>query len=172
VRKLDNKELQRLPGGGTVGPADALIMARSGLERVGLADRIAHEFSSAEMLPAVGQGIVAVECAAQDWQTRRTAVLARRLGNDRLTSVRVSLGLSLDRLASDAKRLLGLVALLPAGLQQERLPRRTFLSRLAHRPSGRVPAFRRAGPGPRHVESDPGRAGRDRLPGASTGAPS
>ena len=23
------------------------------------------------MLPAVGQGIVAVECAAQDWQTRR-----------------------------------------------------------------------------------------------------
>jgi hydroxymethylbilane synthase len=71
VRKLDNGELQRLPDGGAVGPADALIMARSGLERVGLSDRIAHEFSSAEMLPAVGQGIVAVECAAQDWQTRR-----------------------------------------------------------------------------------------------------
>jgi hydroxymethylbilane synthase len=71
VRKLDNGELQRLPDGGAVGPADALIMARSGLERVGLAHRIAHEFSSAEMLPAVGQGIVAVECAAQDWQTRR-----------------------------------------------------------------------------------------------------
>jgi hydroxymethylbilane synthase len=38
---------------------------------VGLADRIAYEFSIREMLPAVGQGIVAVECAAQDWQTRR-----------------------------------------------------------------------------------------------------
>ena len=71
VRKLDEKEMQRLPGGGEVGPADALIMARSGLERVGLAGRIAYEFSIAEMLPAVGQGIVAVECAAQDWQTRR-----------------------------------------------------------------------------------------------------
>jgi len=64
VRKLDQRELQRLPDGGGVGPADALIMARSGLERVGLAGRIAYEFPVAEMLPAAGQGIVAVECAA------------------------------------------------------------------------------------------------------------
>jgi hydroxymethylbilane synthase len=71
VRKLDSGEMQRLPGGGEVGPADALIMARSGLERVGLANRIAHNFPPREMLPAVGQGIVAVECAASDWQTRQ-----------------------------------------------------------------------------------------------------
>ena len=71
VRKLDTAEKQRLPDGGAVGPADALVMARSGLERVGLADRIAHEFSVQEMLPAVGQGIVAVECAARDFDTRR-----------------------------------------------------------------------------------------------------
>src|SRR3979490_2816810 len=51
VRKLDNLEMQRLPGGGEVGPADALIMARSGLERVRLASRIAHEFSIREMRP-------------------------------------------------------------------------------------------------------------------------
>jgi len=63
--------MQRLPGGGEVGPADALIMARSGLQRVGLADRIAYEFTPREMLPAAGQGIVAVECAAGDWHTRR-----------------------------------------------------------------------------------------------------
>ena len=75
VRKLDRLELQRLPDGGEVGPADALIMARAGLERVGLASRIAYEFSIQEMLPAVGQGIVAVECAIDDWQTRR--ILAR-----------------------------------------------------------------------------------------------
>ena len=62
---------QRLPGGGSVGPADALIMARSGLDRVGLASRIAYEFSISEMLPAVGQGIVAVECAIRDFETRR-----------------------------------------------------------------------------------------------------
>jgi len=71
VRKLDNGDKQRLPDGGAVGPADALIMARSGLERVGLASRIAYEFPVADMLPAVGQGIVAVECAAADWETRR-----------------------------------------------------------------------------------------------------
>ena len=70
LRKLDNLEKQRLADGGAVGPADALIMARSGLDRVGLSNRIAYEFSSAEMLPAVGQGIVAVECAGNDWQTR------------------------------------------------------------------------------------------------------
>ena len=70
VRKLDRLEMQRLPDGGEVGPADALIMARSGLERVGLASRIAYEFSIQEMLPAVGQGIVAVECAIGDWPTR------------------------------------------------------------------------------------------------------
>ena len=71
VRKLDNLEMQRLADGGEVGPADALIMARAGLERVGLASRIAYEFSIQEMLPAVGQGIVAVECAINDWETRR-----------------------------------------------------------------------------------------------------
>src|SRR6201997_111017 len=71
VRKLDGLEKQRLPDGGAVGPADALIMARSGLERVGLAGRIAYEFSVLEMLPAGRQGIVAVECAAQDFDTRR-----------------------------------------------------------------------------------------------------
>jgi hydroxymethylbilane synthase len=71
VRKLDHSQMQRLPDGGETGPADALIMARSGLERIGLASRIGYEFSVQEMLPAVGQGIVAVECAAHDWQTRR-----------------------------------------------------------------------------------------------------
>jgi hydroxymethylbilane synthase len=71
VRKLDAGEKQRLPDGGAVGPADALIMARSGLERVGLANRIAYEFSVQEMLPAVGQGIVAVECAVRDFDALR-----------------------------------------------------------------------------------------------------
>ena len=71
VRTLDAGAKQRLPDGGSVGPADALIMARSGLERVGLANRIAYEFRAQEMLPAAGQGIVAVECAARDFETRR-----------------------------------------------------------------------------------------------------
>src|SRR3979490_549524 len=49
VRKLDHLEMQRLPDGGQAGPADALIMARSGLERVGPASRSAHDFSIPKM---------------------------------------------------------------------------------------------------------------------------
>lgn len=70
VHKLDSRQLQQMPDGSARGPADALVMARSGLERVGLAARIVHDFSPAEMLPAVGQGIVAVECGETDWMTR------------------------------------------------------------------------------------------------------
>ncbi|KJC60856.1 porphobilinogen deaminase [Bradyrhizobium sp. LTSPM299] len=70
IAKLDRGDKQRLPGGGEVGPADALVMARSGLERIGMTARIAHDFTVDEMLPAVGQGIVAVECVDTDWATR------------------------------------------------------------------------------------------------------
>ena len=69
LRKLDERAMQKLPDGGEVGPADALVMAKSGLERVGLGDRIAKVFAPDEMLPAVGQGIVTVECAERDWET-------------------------------------------------------------------------------------------------------
>lgn len=46
------------------GACDATILAAAGLERLGLAARIRARLSPAEMLPAVGQGIVGVECAA------------------------------------------------------------------------------------------------------------
>ncbi len=71
--KLENRIPQPLPDppGGSVGPADALILAKSGLYRVGLEKHIVHVFSRDEMLPAAGQGIVAVECAETDWETRR-----------------------------------------------------------------------------------------------------
>src|SRR3954451_2281069 len=75
IRKLDGGQMQRLPGGNAVGPADALIMARSGIDRVGLSERIGYEFPVAEMLPAAGQGIVAVECSGADWQTRQALSL-------------------------------------------------------------------------------------------------
>src|SRR5260221_3748154 len=71
VRKLDTLEMQRLPDGGAVGPADALIMPGSGLERVGLAGRIAYEFSGQEMLPAGGPRLLAGGCAIDDWANRR-----------------------------------------------------------------------------------------------------
>ncbi|WP_456670939.1 hydroxymethylbilane synthase [Bradyrhizobium sp. USDA 3240] len=89
IAKLDRGAKQRLPDGGDVGPADALVMARSGLERIGMTARIAHDFSVDEMLPAVGQGIVAVECVETDWATR-----ARLAGIDNAQS----------RLAAEAER--------------------------------------------------------------------
>jgi len=70
IAKLDRGDKQRLPDGGEVGPADALVMARSGLMRIGMASRIVHDFSVREMLPSVGQGIVAVECTEKDFATR------------------------------------------------------------------------------------------------------
>lgn len=70
VHKLDNKLGQNLPSGEQTVPADVLIMAKSGLERVGLAERISHSFSIDQILPAATQGIVAVECADTDWRAR------------------------------------------------------------------------------------------------------
>ncbi len=70
LEKLDKGTPQKLPDGGTVGPADALVMAASGLARIGRADRISRVLSVTEMLPCVGQGIVAVECPASAWKTR------------------------------------------------------------------------------------------------------
>jgi hydroxymethylbilane synthase len=70
IRKLDERVLQKLPDGKAVGPADALVMAKCGLARIGLAGRISKTFSPEEMLPAVGQGVIAVECAETDWKTR------------------------------------------------------------------------------------------------------
>lgn len=71
VRKLDEGALQSLPEGGAAGPADALVMATAGLRRVGLGGRVALEFSADEMLPSAGQGIVAVECRADAFETLR-----------------------------------------------------------------------------------------------------
>lgn len=69
--KLDNRTPQKLSDGGSVGPADALVMAASGLKRIGHAERISRLFSMDEVLPCVGQGIVAVECPASAWETRK-----------------------------------------------------------------------------------------------------
>ena len=71
IRKLHERTMQKLPGGGEVGPADGLIMAKTGLERLGLNRHISKVFAPDEMLPAIGQGIVTVECSENDWETRR-----------------------------------------------------------------------------------------------------
>lgn len=54
LRKLDEGEF------------DALVLAEAGLRRLGLVDRIAEPLPFSVMLPAVGQGALAIECRLGD----------------------------------------------------------------------------------------------------------
>lgn len=57
------------------GQVDAVILAAAGLKRLGYEARISRAFTPDEMVPAVGQGAIAVECRADDREMR--AVLGR-----------------------------------------------------------------------------------------------
>ncbi len=78
-RGAADKRIDRLDGGvpmefnyGAKTPAiDALVLAKAGLERIDLKNRISRVFSVAEMCPAVGQGIVVVEYASANEKVRR-----------------------------------------------------------------------------------------------------
>lgn len=45
---------------------DAIILAVAGLIRLGLEDRITHRFDLEQFVPAVGQGIIGIECREDD----------------------------------------------------------------------------------------------------------
>lgn len=51
------------------GVADATLLACAGLKRLGMADRITSVMSPDDMLPAVAQGVIGVECRAKDAET-------------------------------------------------------------------------------------------------------
>ena len=57
-----NSRLQKLDDG----EYDAIILAASGLDRLGLGDKIRHRFSADEMLPAVAQGVIGIETLEAD----------------------------------------------------------------------------------------------------------
>jgi hydroxymethylbilane synthase len=59
---------------------DAIVLAAAGLIRLGLEDRITHRFDLEQFVPAVGQGIIGIECRAED---ARSIELVRAL-NDTL----------------------------------------------------------------------------------------
>jgi hydroxymethylbilane synthase len=50
----------------TSGELDAVVLARAGLDRIGQLDRITEVFEPDEMVPAAGQGALAVECRDTD----------------------------------------------------------------------------------------------------------
>jgi hydroxymethylbilane synthase len=53
------------------GQYDAIILAAAGLKRLGLDARIASLVPTEASLPAVGQGVIGIECRADDEATRR-----------------------------------------------------------------------------------------------------
>jgi hydroxymethylbilane synthase len=53
------------------GEADALLMARAGLVRLGFEERISEVLALEDFLPAVGQGIVGLTCRADDPEAQR-----------------------------------------------------------------------------------------------------
>lgn len=57
-----NTRLQKLDDG----EFDAIILAAAGLQRLGFASRIRARLSPERMLPAVGQGVLGIECRADD----------------------------------------------------------------------------------------------------------
>jgi hydroxymethylbilane synthase len=59
---------------------DAIVLAAAGLIRLGLENRITHRFDLEQFVPAVGQGIIGIECRADDM---RSIELVRAL-NDTL----------------------------------------------------------------------------------------
>ncbi|MBA3583366.1 MAG: hydroxymethylbilane synthase [Gemmatimonadetes bacterium] len=72
---LDRPDLEVVPIRGNVdtrlakldrGEVDALVVAAAGLDRLGVADRIAEVLEIDRMLPAVGQGALAVQVRAGD----------------------------------------------------------------------------------------------------------
>lgn len=73
---------------------DAIILAAAGLERLGHADRIQSLISSGVCLPAVGQGALAIECRADDKETRAMLDFLNDLPTRQATSAeRAFLGL-------------------------------------------------------------------------------
>lgn len=89
VRGNVGTRLQRLDEG----RFDALILAAAGLDRLGLADRIAQRLDPADMLPAVGQGAVGIEYRAGD--TRTLEIIAPLNHDETSTCVRAERALSL-----------------------------------------------------------------------------
>jgi hydroxymethylbilane synthase len=68
------------------GTLDAMLLACAGLDRLGLAARISQPLEPEVFVPAVGQGVIGIECAAGD-AASHTAVVAL---NDAPTASRLA----------------------------------------------------------------------------------
>ena len=83
LRKLDENQY------------DAILLAHAGLLRLGLQDRIRESFAVDRFIPAVAQGVIGIECRADDARTRgylaplHDAIAATRLAAERGLNARL-----------------------------------------------------------------------------------
>jgi len=70
VARLDSDTPMEFNYGGKTPPLDALVLAKAGLERIGLDGRVSRVFTPDEMCPAVGQGVVVAEYATGNDEVR------------------------------------------------------------------------------------------------------
>lgn len=116
------------------GEFDGIVLAQAGLNRLGLDAHVTQSFAPAQMLPAVGQGVIGIECRRNDAaiealiapladQDATDAITAERALNARLNGgCQVPIA-AYASLTADAMQLEGLIASLD-GLRVVRLARR------------------------------------------------
>ena len=67
------------------GDYDAIILAVAGLERLGLESNISQQFTPAEMLPAVAQGVIGIECPTTNVDLRAALAAINNQATSRTT---------------------------------------------------------------------------------------
>lgn len=82
------------------GQYDAVILAAAGLKRLGLGDRIGSYLSTAESIPAAGQGVMAVEVRKDDAELREMLAF---LHNEKVASCIAAERAFLGRVGGDCK---------------------------------------------------------------------
>ena len=82
------------------GQYDAVILAAAGLKRLGLGDRIGSYLSTAESIPAAGQGVMAVEVRKDDAELRDMLAF---LHNEKVASCIAAERAFLGRVGGDCK---------------------------------------------------------------------
>ncbi|MGW2633782.1 hydroxymethylbilane synthase [Streptomyces chattanoogensis] len=81
IRGLVGSRVEKLDGKRKIDhKLDAMVLAHAGLERLGLTERARQVFSVDEMLPAVGAGVLGLECRKDD---DAVAYLLQQLNHER-----------------------------------------------------------------------------------------
>jgi hydroxymethylbilane synthase len=89
------------------GDLDAIVLAAAGLERLGLGHRVTEVLPTARVLPAAGQGAIAIEIRADDDGTRRAVA---RLDHDHTRAATVAERALLGRLEGGCQVPVGALA--------------------------------------------------------------